>query len=196
MADVVMNLIDPLEARYRWDKTDDQIALAKRDMAEMFRAHPVDLLQATVRSIVLHRKFSTMPTVGDINDVLQRIVAERRAAEAKKPTHNASGYSTAEAFAEGLRRDREAAKEWARDWLRQDTIGRQSLAEGWCRALHNLIWQVRMQLPNCNFEDIRAESLATQSAKGEALIAHMRNHTRAPNPKFEAALVLKEKWVG
>lgn len=197
MADVFLNLIDPLEARYRWDKTPEQIAIAKRDMADAFKQHAIEDLKAALTYIVVHRKFSTMPTVGDITDVIGRIISERKEAEIK-PKARAGVATSVEAFLEGLALERESAKAWARDWLRKSPLGQESIRDGWCRALHEMIWQIRLsrQRANkpCEFDDIKIDDIATQTVRGYNLIDYFRHHNRALDPKLEAAVVLKEAW--
>jgi hypothetical protein len=195
MADVVLNLIDPLEARYRWDKTPEQIAIAKRDMVEAFRNHAIEDLKAALIRIVTHRKFSTMPTVGDITDVVNRVVAERKLAE-NKPKATGVPASTDE-FLERLHLENDDAKAWARDWLQWSPLGRESLRDGWCRELHNMVWQIRRNRLRagkaCEFEDIKLDDIATQTTRGKDLIDYMRAHNRALNPEFERKVVLREK---
>src|SRR3990167_6623865 len=107
MADVFLNLIDPLEERYNWkDKSEHEIAIARRDMVDAFKHHDIEDLKAALRYIVVHRKFSTMPTVGDITDVLERMVSERKASEVRATAKVGQTFSTAEAFLENLARER------------------------------------------------------------------------------------------
>lgn len=196
MADVFLNLIDPLEERYNWkDKSAREIEVARADMVEAFKHHEIDDLKAAQRYIVLHRKFSTMPTVGDINDVIQRMLAERKTAESK-PRGRVGVPSSADAFLEGLENEREAAKAWARDWLRKSPLGQESLRDGWCRQLFNIVWQIRFNRVRanrpCEFDSIKLDDIATQTKYGHELIDEWRARP-ASDPKLEAAIVLKEE---
>lgn len=198
MADVFLNLIDPLEERYSWkDKSEREIEVARRDMVEAFKSYDIELIQATRRMIVLTRKFSTMPTVGDINDVLQRIIAERKAAEVKVERKAAAG--TLEAFKQTMALEKEAAQAWAREWLRKSPLGQESLREGWCRPLFHMAWQLRLSSARAGHpcEDLKLSDFATADksndrGKGEKLIEGFRR-SRAQNPALEARLVLQEK---
>lgn len=195
MADVILNLIDPLEARFSWrDKTPQQIDAAKRDMVEAFRGHAIEDLKAALVQIVLNRKFSTMPTVGDINDVVSRVVAARKAEETK-PKAKSHFLPAGEAM-EALVREKEAAQDWARDWLRKSPLGQEALRDGWCRPLHNLIWQIKYnrtrQGRECGFTDIKLDDIATQSMHGAVLIENLRRY-QGLSPKLERAIVLKEQ---
>lgn len=197
MADVILNLVEPLEDRYRWkDKTENQISLAKKDMVEAFRHHKIEDLKAAVMYITLHRKFATMPNVADIADVLSRIVAERKLAE-QKPEKNIDVSRDSDVFMDGSRQEREAAQAWAREWLLKTPMGKESLAEGWCRSLHGIVWQLKLSRTKAGrdlkFEDIELDDLATQTMRGEKLIAYFRACCRALNPAFERELVLKPK---
>lgn len=199
MADVFLNLIDPLEERFNWkDKDDRAIELARRDMADAFKQHPVELLQAALRYIVLHRKFSTMPTVGDVNDVIQRIIAERKAAEAKPNRRALAG--TLEAFKERMAAEKEDARAWARGWLQRSPLGQESLRDGWCRELFNMAWQIRLNSVRAGHpcEDIQLDDFATADSTnpkgfGLKLIEGFRRQRGNVCPKFERAVVLQEK---
>jgi hypothetical protein len=200
MADVFLNLIDPLEERFNHkDKSDRDIEVARRDMVEAFKHHPVELLQAVVRWIVLHRKFSTMPTVGDIHDVFERIIAERKAAEAKPRTKLTPG--TLEAFQEGLRIEKEAAQAWAREWLKRSPLGQESLRDGWCRPLFHMAWQIKLgrtrsgkPCDDLMLDDFVTADPSNRRGRGLDLIeGFRRNSGSGLGPKFERAIVLQEK---
>lgn len=193
MADVVLNLIEPLEQRFRWgDKSDEQIALQKRDMVDAFKGHDIEVLKAAMLRIVMHRKFSTMPTVGDVNEVVARVIAERKEAESK-PSARRGVPPPRDVFLEGLKHEQEDAKAWAREWLQKTPLGQESLRDGWCRDLHNLIWQIRRNRMRankpCEFDDIKLDDIATQSMHGFELIERLRAN-RAPNVELERKLVL------
>lgn len=199
MADVFLNLIDPLEKRYVWkDKDEQEIEIARRDMVDAFNGHSVDELQAAQRYIILHRKFSTMPNVADIGDVLERLRSERREAETKAKK-SAGVPTTTDEFLERLRREDEDAKAWARDWLRATPLGQESLRDGWCRELHNLVWQIRRNRlhagRNCEFDDIKLNDIATQTMRGTELIEYFQSKCRACDAEFERKVVLREKFA-
>jgi hypothetical protein len=198
MADVFLNLVDPLEERFNWkDKGEREIEVARRDMLEAFKHHDVELLQAAKRYIVLHRKFSTMPTLGDINDVFERIIAERKQAEAKPTRKEAT--STLEAFRESMAIEKDAAQAWAREWLRRSSLGQESLRDGWCRPLFHMAWQLRLNSVRAGkpCEDLSIRDFATADGGndrgfGEKLIDGFRR-AKSDNPKFEKAIVLQDR---
>jgi hypothetical protein len=199
MADVVMNLIDPLEARYRWDKTPEQIEFAKRDMVDGFRHHEVDLLQAACRMIILTRRFSTMPTVGDINDVIQRIIAERKAATAKPDRKAAAG--TFEAYKQAMALEKEDAQAWARQWMRRSLLGQQALRDGWCRPLFHMAWQLRLSstragkpCEDLTVNDFKTADTTNPNGFGEKLIEGWRK-SASPTPKLDAAIIMQERFA-
>jgi hypothetical protein len=200
MADVFMNLIDPLEERYSWkDKTERDIEVARRDMVDAFKDRTVDELQATRRMIVLTRKFSTMPTVGDINDVLQRIISERKAAETKPDRKAVAG--TLEAFKQGMALEKEAAQAWARQWMRKSPLGQESLRDGWCRPLFHMVWQIRLHSARAGkpCEDLSISDFATAdtsnaNGRGEKLIDSFRR-AKSPTPEFDRKIVMQEKFA-
>ena len=198
MADVTLNLIDPLEARYSWgDKPDEWVERAKRDMVDAFKHHSVEELTATMRWIILHRRYSTMPTVGDVKSVIDSIVAERKAAERQSAHAQPGVVRSADEFMERLKREKDDAQAWARDWLRQTPLGREALADGWARALYNIVWQIKLAWTRdgkaCDFGDIKLDDLATDSLRGDDLIKYFRRHCQASNVDLERKLVLREK---
>jgi hypothetical protein len=197
MADVFLNLIDPLEERYVWkDKSEREIEVARRDMVEAFKHHTVEDLKAAQRYIVLHRKFSTMPNVADVADVISRMMAERTVAE-NKSKRGAGVPVGHDAFMEGLAHEKESAKAWARDWLRWSPLGQESLRDGWCRDLFNLVWQIRLNRlranKRCEFEDVKLNDIATQSKYGNDLIKDFQAFGRNRNADLERRIVLKEE---
>jgi len=199
MADVFLNLIDPLEERYVWkDKSEREIEIARRDMVEAFQHHSVDELKGAQRYVVLHRKFSTMPNVADIGDVLARIIAERKTAETR--TKQASGVPTStDTFLEGLQREREDAKAWAREWLQRAPLGQESLRDGWCRDLHNIVWQLRLSRAKagrpCEFHEIGERDIATHTMRGKELLDSFRAKGRVLSAELERSIVLKTGTV-
>ena len=202
MADVMVRLIDPLEKRYAWRDSagefePEKIERLKRDMVESFKGYSVDELEATVRHIVIHRRFSTMPSIGDITQTIDSIVAERKAAERQSAHAQPGVVRSADEFMERLKREKDDAQAWARDWLRQTPLGREALADGWARALYNIVWQIKLAWTRdgkaCDFHDIKLDDLATDSLRGEKLIAYFRRYCRAPDVEFERKLVLREK---
>jgi hypothetical protein len=199
MADVVMNLIDPLEARYRWDKTPEQIDIAKRDMVESFKHHAVDMLQAVCRNIILTRRFSTMPTVGDINDVFNRIIAERKAAESKPDRKAMAG--TLDAFKQSMALEKDAAQAWARQWMRRSALGQESLRDGWCKPLFHMAWQIRLHsqragkpCEDLTLNDFRTADTTNPNGFGEKLIEGWRR-AKSPTPTLDAKIVMQERFA-
>ena len=97
---------------------------------------------------------------------------------------------------EALLKEKEDAQEWAREWLRKAPLGQESLREGWCRPLHNLIWQIKYNRTRegkaCGFDDIKLDDITTQSAYGATLIEGLRTY-RGLSPRLERAIILKEK---
>jgi hypothetical protein len=196
MADVFLNLIDPLELRFSWkDKSQREIEIARRDMVEAFRHHEVTDLKGATMRIIMGRKFSTMPTVAEINETIIRVMTERKAEEAKakvKPLSPSLGSPLA-----AMSNEKEDAKARARDWLRNSPLGQQSLSEGWCQQLHNIIWQIyyrrsRMGRPIQHWDEIKLDDVATETKSGEELIKTFKGEACIIGPALMRAIVLKE----
>ena len=73
MSDVFANLIEPLEERFAWKgMTNEQEMAAKADMIRSFKHYSDDVLRRAAQWIRENRKFSSMPTVGDIREEIGR----------------------------------------------------------------------------------------------------------------------------
>lgn len=199
MADVMLNLIDPLEARYSWgDATQEAIVLRKRDMVEAFRNHTIDDLKEAVRQVVNTRRYSTMPSVADVKINLDAIAAKRM--DDAAPKKSIQGYfATYDDWKKQNDFERTAAQDWARKWLQQTYLGREALDEGWARPLYGLIWQIKLNRSRngkaCDYDDILLDDIATQTEYGEKLIKYLKANCRAYDLELERKLVLKERFA-
>lgn len=92
MSDVLASLINPLEERFAWKGlTDEQEMAAKADMIRSFENFSDEVLSRAAKWIREHRKFSSMPTVGDIRDVIDRIASERPQGAGEVPAADEPG---------------------------------------------------------------------------------------------------------
>lgn len=92
MSDVLASLVNPLEERFAWKGlTDEQEMAAKADMIRSFENFSDEVLKRAAQWIREHRKFSSMPTVGDIRDVIDRIAAERPKGAGEIPSADEPG---------------------------------------------------------------------------------------------------------
>lgn len=92
MSDVLASLIIPLEERFAWKGlTDEQERAAKADMIRSFQNFSDEVLGRAAQWIREHRKFSSMPTVGDVRDVIDRIASERPQGAGEIPSADERG---------------------------------------------------------------------------------------------------------
>ena len=131
MSDVFANLIEPLEERFAWKgMTNEQEMAAKADMIRSFKHYSDDVLRRAAQWIRENRKFSSMPTVGDIRDVIERIVAERRREVGDIPFADEKGNGW-RISAKGTRyyRIERGTKEWVAWMAHYRSSGKKSLAD-------------------------------------------------------------------
>lgn len=192
-ARVFANLVWPLEKRFSWKVSDDQADETKLDMVAAFADATPEELQAMASTIRLTRKFTTMPTVGDMRAVLDGIREARVASERKTKAAASALPATHETFASKRAADLADARDWARDWLRRSEMGQRALAEGWARGLYGLVWQIRSNRARRGdwSEDIAIDDLATQETTGVDVLRDISSR-RARNVALERALILKE----
>lgn len=192
-ARVFANLVWPLEKRFTWKVSDDQADETKLDMVAAFADATPEELQAMASAIRLTRRFTTMPTVGDMRAVLDDIRASRVANERKTAAAASALPATHETFAAKRAADIADARDWARDWLRRSEMGRLALAEGWARGLYGLVWQIRNNRARRGDwnEEITVDDLATPDTMGADVMRDLSSR-RARNVALERALILKE----
>lgn len=185
---VFNNLIWPLEKRFVWKMAEDQANAAKDDMVAAFASYSAEELQSAAAYIRQHRKFSTMPTVGDIHAVLAEI---REAQKPKAATASPGGALTLEQFKQRMADETKAAKDWARDWLRRSDLGRESIRDGWCRDLYSLAWQVRLGRIRRNDlrDDLTVDDLATKDTEGQRVLEAFRQRGRSNAALLEVQLL-------
>lgn len=92
MGDVLKNLIEPLEIRFSWKNiSDEQMLAAKEDMLSSFEDYSDEVLARTAQRIRETRKYTNMPTVGDIKAVLEKVAAEQPKAAVGVPLGDVAG---------------------------------------------------------------------------------------------------------
>src|SRR5690606_12272240 len=122
---------NPLEERFAWKGlTDDQEMAAKADMIRSFENYSDDVLRRAAQWIREHRKFSSMPTVGDVRDVVERIAAERPQGAGEMPSADepGNGWRLSSGGARYYRIERGTA-EWAAWMSHYRANGNQRLAD-------------------------------------------------------------------
>jgi hypothetical protein len=199
MADVMLNLIDPLEARYNWgDTPQESIIMRKRDMVDAFKVHTIEDLKEATLQVIHTRRYTTMPSVADVKVILDSIVEKRKAAEA--PRRAGHGFfGTFDEWKAHGEREALSAQKWAREWLQKSYLGREALDEGWAKPLYGIIWQIKLSRDRagraCGYEDINLDDIATETARGEVLIKHLKVNCRSADPAFERKLLLQERFA-
>lgn len=184
---VFQNLIWPLEKRFTWKCSQDQADEAMADMVDAFASYSAEELASAAAYIRQHRKFTTMPTVGDIHAVLDEI---REAQKPKAAKAGSTGVAlTLDEFKHRMVQETIDAKEWAKDWLVRSDLGRESIRSGWCRDLFNLVWQIRRARVRKNDlnETILDEDLSTIDTPAKDVLRAIRKPAR--NPDYEAFLL-------
>jgi hypothetical protein len=145
MGDVFRSLIQPLEARFKFDK--DEEAAAKEDMMEDFKNFSDEILAAAAKKIRSTRTYKTMPTVGEIATVLAAL------SYSDKP----------QAAFVNLRKS-----DWEEFWskgaickankLIQSELGRRAAKEGWITGLHDYC-RNKGELPSVKYSGFALESI-------------------------------------
>ena len=189
---VSVNLIEPLELRFVWSVPAEQEAAAKADMIAAGEPYTADELQAAATYIRQHRRFATMPTVGDVVAVLESLRDEARARECKAPRPGV--VMRPEEFLEQLRRDDEDAIRFAIDWLRNSELGRAALAEGFARPLRgevaDLFKRARREGRPLSFRMV--DAYWAEAERKEGRVSYHARYNRAPNTALEVSIVMRE----
>lgn len=168
---------DRLMTVYGEPKHDKPEALLAEYVAAL-KGFSAQVLSEAAGEVIRTRKYKSWPTIGECVAAAEKV--------------NAPTGQPVEQHDETVRRIVEAkdrSRAWARDWLKGTVTGRQSADEGWCRALHNVVWQLhhatvkRGESPS--FEDVERR-LSSET------LAYYRKHSRARNVALERAIVLHE----
>ena len=190
---VTVNLIEPLQKRFVWSVGPEMEAQAKADLVKAGSGYTADELQAAAEHIRQHRRYATMPTVGDVVAVLESLRDEARARERRVP--KAGVVLRPEEFIEQLRRDDEDAIRFAIDWLRNSELGRQALADGWARALRgevaDLFKRARREGKALSFQTV--DAYWAEAERKEKRVSYHARYNRAPNPALERSIVMREE---
>lgn len=173
MGDVLKKLIEPLEARFKFDKGEEKAA--KEDMVEAFKNFDDDMLAAAAKKIRMTREYKTMPTVGEIAKVLADL-----------------SYADKPAADNVYRRKAGWEAEWAPEVIRkankliQSELGRRAAREGWITGLHDYC-RKKGKLPSDDYSGFALEAIVREMKKDAEVV----NRTAAGvgfkpiNPKFD-----------